>query len=202
MEFASPGNHIDRSARHGELPHRADEVRVGAAALLHGEHHFGGRGGGIVAQRHGHGAGMPGEAGDGHGAADATGDAGDHAHRQIRIEQHRPLFDVHLDEAQHPGGIACDCGDGRRVAARRRMASRSDVPCASTLSSICGSKRPASARLPRKVDLKRTPSSSANAMISSGYGSRTPARRNAPATAIGSTTPSRPSYLPALMTVS
>src|SRR5206468_2441154 len=56
------------------------------------------------------------------------------------------------------------------------MACRIVIPSASTLSSTAGSNRPASARLPRSVDLKRTPSSSAKATIVNVYGSRTPCR--------------------------
>jgi hypothetical protein len=52
---------VDRAARHFEHADGADEVGVGAAPALHGEDDFGGRGGRIVAQRHGHGAGVSGE---------------------------------------------------------------------------------------------------------------------------------------------
>ena len=75
-ELASTGDHVDGAARHVELAHGADEARLLAAARLHGEHHFGGSGGGVPAQRHRHRSRVARQALDGHGTAHAARDVG------------------------------------------------------------------------------------------------------------------------------
>src|SRR6266436_1915134 len=73
---------------------------------------------------------------------------------------------------------------------------------ASRRSSSLASNRPATALLPRKLDENRTPSSSENAMTSRWNGNLRPSRPRCSASTRAVSTPRRPSYLPALRTVS
>jgi hypothetical protein len=81
-------------------------------------------------------------------------------------------------------------------------AARIVTPSASSWSSSARSKRPVTALLPRKVLLKRTPSSSAKPITSRWKGRRSPRACRWRTMAIGSRMPRRPSYLPPLRTVS
>src|SRR6266566_3419155 len=85
---------------------------------------------------------------------------------------------------------------------KRRIASRIEIPSASVRSRSVASNVPAAAALPRYVDPKRNPSSSANASTSSANGIRRLASCRRCTAARATITPSGPSYLPASGTLS
>ena len=87
------------------------------AMRFDGQHHIRGRGEGIAALAHGHGASMAGQAGDGAADAAGAGNRGDHAQRQARLKQHRPLLDMRFDEGRDPASAAIDAGQALRVGA-------------------------------------------------------------------------------------
>jgi hypothetical protein len=116
--------------------------------------------------------------------------------------QHRPLLDMQFDIGMQSRRDAPPrryvrvepelhhrLAHGEAVRGRaRRARSRSNVP--------------ATARLPSRVEAKRTPSSSAKPTTSIANGNRTPRRFRSATQAIAVITPSGPSHLPASRTVS
>ena len=197
------GNHVGRPRRRLEPSHGADELRLAPAARFDREHAFGRRGERVAPQRHRHGSRMPGHAFDLDEKAVGAVDGGDHADRQAFRLEHRALLDV---QARRRRGFP-------PAAARRRRRARDrgrtpSAPRASTFHpcrgfrAACASKVPAIARLPSSVEPKRTPSSSAKPTTSIANGRRVPRALSVWTQSIAATTPSMPSYLPALRTVS
>jgi hypothetical protein len=116
--------------------------------------------------------------------------------------QHRPLLDMQFDI-----GMQLAAGTGRRADMLRfepklhhRLAHGEAVRVARVEHALI--KVPATARLPSKVEAKRTPSSSAKPTTSIANGNRTLRRFRSATQAIAVITPSGPSHLPASRTVS
>ena len=100
-QFAPARNDVDRAVRHGQAADSADQRGRGRAALLDIKHDLGSSSSSITAHRHRHRAGVAGDAVDRDAVADGPGDRGDDADRQVLLQQHRPLLDMHLEIAQH-----------------------------------------------------------------------------------------------------
>ena len=173
MTLVAPGIGVD-------VADGADQaVRVGPAKLLDRDDAFGGARQRIAPQRHRHRAGMTGHAGEADRQPRGAGDRRDHADRQIVALQHRPLLDVQFDIGEQFAAARApprryDRGRDRIAPAPRASRCRRWSLTASTLSSNV----PATARLPSRVDAKRTPSSSAKPVTSTANGSRTCAGAN------------------------
>ena len=166
-QLAASGNDVDGPIGHGQLAHRSNQSGHPRAPPLDIEHQLGRSRGGIVASSHRYGAcvsGCPGDRRPGSGRS-----------RRSR-SRCRPAS---LPRAG-PGLARCGLRDsrpGRRRVVRARgffparnpafrITSPSLWPSASRRSSSLESNRPATALLPRKLEEKRTPSSSENAMTS------------------------------------
>ena len=196
-------DHVDRARQHRHLADGADEPRVAFAVPLDEEHHLGGGGERVLARAHRHGPRVTGETRDAHVEARAAGDRGDDADRQSLVQQHGTLLDVRFDVGDDVLPAAVDAAPAVRIAAEvdERLPHR-DAVARRSCRAIRARSVPAIALLPISVAPKRTPSSSPKPTISSVYGRRTPRSCRSLTHAIAVMMPKRPSYRPALRTLS
>ena len=110
-ELAVARHHVDGAIRHLQHADGGDRVAVLAGALLDEKDKFGHGRCRIATPVHRRGAGVAGHADHFAHVAHAAVDRGHDAERQIELVQHRPLLDVHLDEAQVLARIALDLRD-------------------------------------------------------------------------------------------
>jgi hypothetical protein len=93
---------VGSRSRDFELADRCHKIGLLSRPVLDRKHHFGRSGERIVAHRHRHGAGMPGDALDLYRPACHAVDRGHNAQRQPFLFQHRALLDVYFDVADGP----------------------------------------------------------------------------------------------------
>ena len=119
VKVALPGMTLGAPGSTSIDPTVADQalVRASHGTVLDRQDHLGRRRQRILAQRHRHGAGMAGMAGDRDPKPAGTVDRGDDADRQLELLEHRPLLDMDLDIAQHALAPAGDGRDRRGIAA-------------------------------------------------------------------------------------
>jgi hypothetical protein len=196
------GNDVGGTRTGFELADGADELRLAATPRFNREHAFGRGGERIAPQRHGHGARMSRHAFDVDGEAIGAVDRGDDAQRQAFGLEHRALLDVELGIGEEigtaPRGVAgtrrieperCQCVAHRRavlVAAVEKLG----IQRAGDRAAAQQRGAEAHAFLVREAhDLERERQA-------------VPRSFSAWTQSIAATTPSMPSYLPALRTVS
>ena len=91
-------NHVGRAGPDFQTPDGRDEIGFSARARLDRQRHFGGGGQRVAAQAHRRRAGMAGHAVHPDLEPGRAVDGGNDAERQTLRLQHRPLFDMGLDE--------------------------------------------------------------------------------------------------------
>ena len=113
---ARPGMTLTAPGSTSSRPTVATSSSSVARSSLDAQDHFGGRGERVVAQVHRHGAGVAGHSAHGDVEARRAVDRADDAEGQALGFEHRPLFDMQLDEGGHaararrrqPIGIAAE----------------------------------------------------------------------------------------------
>ena len=199
-----PRDDIGRAGHRMDVADGADQpVFVGPAELLDRDDAFGGAGERVAPQRHRHGAGVAGHAGQAGRQPCRARDRGDDTDRQVLA---LPAPAPARCAVRHRPAIRC--GPARR---RRYDRDRDRIGQAHRASKCrrrplrrarSRSKVPATARLPSSVEAKRTPSSSAKPVTSMANGNRRPRLCRSATQEIAVISPSGPSHLPASRTVS
>ena len=110
------GNDVAGAWLDGELANSGDHAIPGAGQRLDRQHELGRGAERIVAEGHGHGAGMARQAVKATRQAALAGNRGNHAHGQAPRFEHRPLLNMDLAIAQQVRAAAPIAGQRRGVA--------------------------------------------------------------------------------------
>ena len=100
-KFAATRDDVDQTVRHRKLAYGADQCRRRSATLFDRKDNFRRRRSSIVANRHGDGAGMPGDATNCNTEACRPGNRGNDPDRQFTLQQDRALLDMEFEIAAH-----------------------------------------------------------------------------------------------------